>query len=114
MNPTDIEDEQFPDIDWKEFYCIVQKPILLHAPKPLGKPVDAHMFTNSNHAGKEKTRSSYSDFLMFYNKPLADWHSKHQATIETRGFGPEVVVRKTGVNVIRGLSYKLMMIHTYI
>ncbi len=42
-----IDAEQFPVMDWKEFYGEVTKPIPPNAPKPLGKPVDVSMFIDS-------------------------------------------------------------------
>ncbi len=52
MDPTypDIDDDQFPVMDWKEFYSNVKEPIPPITPKPLGKPVDIWMYVDSNHA----------------------------------------------------------------
>ena len=111
MDPTypDIDDEQFPVMDWKEFYGEVTEPIPPNAPKPLGKPVDVRMFVDSDHAGDKQTRRSRSGFLIYVNTALVDWHSKRQATIETGVFGAEFVAMKTGVDTLRGLRYKLRM-----
>ncbi|KAL7461868.1 hypothetical protein ACHAXS_002274 [Conticribra weissflogii] len=98
MDPTypHINNNQFPVMDWKEFYGEVTKPILPNAPKPLGKPVDVHMFIDSDHAGDKQTRLSHSGFLIY-------------ASIETGIFGTEFVAMKTGVDTLRGLRYKLRM-----
>ncbi len=48
----DIDNDQFPFMDWKEFYCKVTEPIPPNAPKPLGKPVDISKFVDSDHAGE--------------------------------------------------------------
>ncbi len=66
MDPTylDIDKDQFPVIDWMEFYGNVRKPIPPNAPKPLGKPVDVHMFVDSNHVGNKQTWHSHSSFLI--------------------------------------------------
>ncbi len=56
MDPTypDIDNKQFPVMDWKEFYGEVTKPIPPNAPKPLGKPVDVHMFIGCDHEGTNR------------------------------------------------------------
>ncbi len=53
INPTDpdIHNDQFPVMDWKEFYSNVQEPIPPNAPKSLGKHVDVCMFIDNNHSG---------------------------------------------------------------
>ncbi len=113
MDPTcqDIDDDQFPIMDWKEFYGNVTEPIPPNASKPLGKLVEACMFVDSNHAGDKQTRCSQSGFLIYVNTALIDWHSKSEATIETGVFSTEFVATKTGVDMLRGLSlrYKLGM-----
>ncbi len=62
MNPNypDIDKDQFPVMDWKEFYSSDTGPIPAHAPKPLGKPVDVCMLVDSNHAGDKQTRNFHS------------------------------------------------------
>ncbi|KAL7460379.1 hypothetical protein ACHAXS_000833 [Conticribra weissflogii] len=40
MTHPDIDDDQFPGMDWKEFYSNVKEPIPPNAPKPMGKPID--------------------------------------------------------------------------
>ncbi|KAL7464695.1 hypothetical protein ACHAXS_005035, partial [Conticribra weissflogii] len=67
------------------------------------------MFIDSNHAGDKQTRRSCSSFLIYVNTALVDWHLKQQAKIETGVFGAEFVAMKTGVDMLRGLRYKLRM-----
>ncbi len=66
MDPTypDIDDNQFPAMDWKEFYGKVKEPILPNATKTLGKPIDVHIFIDSDHLGDKLTRRSHSSFLI--------------------------------------------------
>ncbi len=89
MDPTypDINDDQFPVMDWKEFYGEVTKPIPPNTPIPLGKPVDVCMFVDSDHTGDKQTRYSHSGFLIYVNTALINWHSKQQATIKTGNVG---------------------------
>ncbi|KAL7460444.1 hypothetical protein ACHAXS_000899, partial [Conticribra weissflogii] len=65
---------------------------------------------DSNHAVDKQTRRSCSGFLIYINTALVDCHSKQQATIKTGVFGTEFVAMKTGVNMLRGLRYKLRII----
>ncbi len=43
-NYSDIDDYQFPAMDWKEFYDDVKEPIPPNAPRALGTPVDVYIF----------------------------------------------------------------------
>ncbi len=97
-------------MDWKEFYGDVKESIPPNAPKPLGKPVDKHMFVDSNYVGDKQTSWSHSSFLIYVNTSLVDWYLKWQATVKTRVFGTEFVAMKVGVDKQRGLRYKLRMI----
>ncbi|KAL7460227.1 hypothetical protein ACHAXS_000690, partial [Conticribra weissflogii] len=91
MDPTYpvINDDQFPVMDWKEFYGYVTEPIPPNTPKPLGKPVDIRMLIDSDH--------------MVTNRPDVP------ATIEIGVFGAEFVAMNLGVEILRGLRYKLRM-----
>ncbi len=48
-------------------------------------------------------------FFVFMNTALVQWFSKQQATIETSVFGAEFVAMKIGMESLRGLRYKLLM-----
>ncbi len=87
----------------------IKEPIPPNATKPMGKPVDVCMFVDSNHAWDKQTRCFHCSFLTNFNAALIDWHLKHQATIETEVFGTELVAMKVGVDMLRGLTYKLRM-----
>ena len=47
--------------------------------------------------------------LIFCNLALIQWISKWQPTIKTSIFGAEFVAMKHGIEVLRGLHYKLRM-----
>ncbi len=96
-------------MDWKEIYGDIKEPIPPNDLKPLGEPVDVCIFVDSDHTGEKQTRCSHRSFLIYINTALIDWHLKHQATIETGVFGTEFVAMKTGVDMRRGLRYKLRM-----
>jgi hypothetical protein len=78
-------------------------------PLPLGKNLDVRMMCDGDHAGEKQTRRSCNGFLIFCNLALIDWVSKKQATIETSVFGAEFVAMKHGIEMLRGLCYKLCM-----
>ncbi len=61
MDPTgtDIDNEQFPLMDWKEFYSNAKEPI-----PPNFFPVDIHIFVNTNHAGDKQTWQPCRGFLI--------------------------------------------------
>ena len=111
MDPTYpiIDMATFKECDWREFYGDVHEPIPPNAPPPRGKEVDLRLFVDSDHAGDRMTRRSRSGFLIYLNLAPIVWFSKKQSTIETSVFGAEFVAMKHGVEVTRGLRYKLRM-----
>ena len=85
------------------------KAIPPNAPDPRGKAVDLRMWVYSDHAGEKVTRQSSTGYLIFLNTALINWLSKKQATIEGSVFGAEFVAMKTGVEALRGIRYKMLM-----
>jgi hypothetical protein len=104
-----IDESDFPEHDWTEFYGDVSEAIPHDMPEPLGKEVDIRMMTDSDHAGCKTTRRSRTGILIFCNLALIQWISKRQPTIETSVFGAEFVAMKHGIEILRGLRYKLRM-----
>jgi hypothetical protein len=78
-------------------------------PPSLGKDVDLCMMVDSDHAEEKKTRHSRKRFIIFCNLAPIIWLSKQQATIETSIFGVEFVAMKHGIEMLRGLRYKISM-----
>ncbi len=111
MDPTypAIDSTQCLICHWNEFYGEVEEPILPNAPEAIGKVVDLCMFVDSDHAGDQRTRRSRSAFLIYLNTALISWYSKRQSTIERCTFSTEFVAIKTGVEALRGIRYKLLM-----
>ncbi len=104
-----IDQTMFPAQNWKEFYGDVREAIPIDMPEPLGKPIDIHMWVDSDHAGEKRTRRSRTGFFIFINHACIDWVSKRQSTIETSVFGAEFIAMKHGIEKLRGLRYKLRM-----
>jgi hypothetical protein len=66
-------------------------------------------FIDADHAGDVLTRRSRTGVLIYLNRSPILWHSKKQNSVETSAFGSEFVALKTGVELIKGLRYKLRM-----
>ena len=111
FDPTypNINEGDFKTCNWKQFYGECKEPIPPNAPTPRGKEVDIRMFVDSDHAGDKATRRSRTGFLIYINTALIQWLSKKQSTVETSVFGAEFVAMKHGIEVLRGLRYKLRM-----
>jgi Reverse transcriptase (RNA-dependent DNA polymerase) len=117
-NARSVLDPTYPEInwsefndnhDWKRFYGDIHEAIPPNAPPPRGKVVDLRMFVDSDHAGDSKTRRSRSGLFIFLNSALIHSLSKRQPTVETSVFGAEFVAMKTGIEILRGIRYKLRM-----
>jgi hypothetical protein len=104
-----VNESDFKQCDWKDFYGDVEEAIPPMAPKPLGKAVVLRLFADSSHADEKKTRRSRSGYFIFMNMAPIAWLSKKQATVETSVFGAEFVAMKLGVEHSRSLRYKLRM-----
>lgn len=104
-----INEEQFPQVDWTEFYGDVKEAIPSNAPKPRGKSVDVSMFVDADHAGNLATRRSHTGILIFVNKAPIIWYSKRQNTVESSTFGSEFVALRIGLELVESLRYKLRM-----
>ena len=66
----------FPKQTWKEFYGDIEEAIPDNMPRPLGKPVDIHMWVDSDHTGKKRTRRSRTGFFIYIIMACIDWVSK--------------------------------------
>ena len=67
------------------------------------------MFVDSDHATDETTRRSRTGYFIYVNSALVKCLSKKKETIGTSVFGAEFVAMKQGMEAVRGLRYKLMM-----
>ena len=111
FDPTypDINENDFKDCDWKDFYGNVKEPLPPNAPKARGKGIILRLFVDSSHADDKRTRRSRSGYFIFLNMAPIAWLSKKQATVETSVFGAEFVAMKLGIEHLRSLRYKLRM-----
>ena len=105
----EIDQSDFLERNWDNFYGDVKEELPPDMPKPLGKEVDLRLYVDSSHANDKVNRRSRSGYFIFLNSALIQWCSKKQATIETSVFGAEFVAMKIGIEVMRGIRYKLRM-----
>ena len=80
-----------------------------NAPKPLEKAVQITAFVDADHAGDLITRCSRMGILIYVNRAPIIWYSIHQNSVETSMFGSEFSALKTGIEMIKGLRFKLRM-----
>ena len=104
-----IDESNFKQCDWKDFYGNVTEAIPPHAPVPRGNEVIMRLYVDSSHADDKQTRRSRSGYFIFLNMAPVAWLSKKQATVETSVFGAEFVAMKLGMEHVRSLRYKLRM-----
>ncbi len=78
-------------------------------PSPFGNKVDLYMMVDSDHAGEKRTQRSRTGFIIFCNLAPIVWLSKQQPTIESSVFGAEFVAMKHGIEMLKGLRYKIRM-----
>ena len=113
-----VLDTSYPGIDmsefksnknWAPFYGDVQEAKPLNSPKPFGKEFNLRMIVESDHAGDKSGRCSRTGFMIFMNMAMINWHTKKQATVEDAIFGAEFVAMKQGVEVLKGIIFKLQM-----
>lgn len=103
-----IDDEL--SVDWSQFYPDAKEEFPANMLEPRGKPVQMTCFVDADHAGDLQTRRSRTGVLLYLNRAPIVWHSKKQNTVETSTFGSEFVALKTGIEIIKGMRYKLRML----
>jgi hypothetical protein len=99
----------FIKTDWKSMYGDVEEIIPSDAPASRGKEVDLRLFVDSDHAGERFTRCSRNGFVIYLNMAPIVWFSERQPTVESSVFEGEFVAMKNGIEICRGLRYKLRM-----
>ena len=67
------------------------------------------MFVDTDHAGYKMNSHSRTGYMIFMNMSMIDWHTKKQATVEGAVFETKVCAMKQGVEALRGIRYKLIM-----
>ena len=80
-----------------------------NAPKPLGKEIYLRVFVDFDHARDKTNRCSRTGYIIFMNMSMIYWHTKKQATIKGSVFGADVFAMKQGVESLRGIRYKLLI-----
>jgi hypothetical protein len=111
FDPADpiIDDQQFPDVDWTEFYGDMEEELPPRMPEPLGNLVNISVSVDANHAGNAVTRRSHSGILIYLQNAPIIWQSRRQNTVKTSTFGSEYVALRTARDLTVALRYKLRM-----
>ncbi len=104
-----VNEYQFIQADWSEFYPDAEEAIPPNAPQPRGNSILISCFVDADHAGNQVTRRSHTGILIFCNRAPIIWFSKRQNTVETSSFGSEFIAARIAVELIEGLRYKLRM-----
>ena len=95
--------------DWEESYGEVQEYFLENTPEVRGDLVTMMQFVDANHAGNMMNRCSYTLILIYLCRAPIIWYSKNQNTVKASTFGSEIVYMWTGMDITKGLRYKLRM-----
>ena len=105
----EIDMKKFPKEDWNYFYGPVKEMIPPDMPTPLGREIILRMYVDASHANDRVNRRSRTGFFIFMQQALIQWCSKKQPTVESSVFGAEFVAMKHGLEICRGLRYKIRM-----
>jgi Reverse transcriptase (RNA-dependent DNA polymerase) len=100
--------------DWTSFYPEAKELIPTNMPEARGKPVQMTAFLDADHAGDIVSRRSQTGVLIYLNKSPIIWYTKKQNSVETSTFGSEFMALKAGVELIKGLRYKLRMLGIHV
>ena len=65
------------------------------------------VFVDASHRSNKVDRRSQTGILIFINRAPILWHSKRQPSVESSTFGAEFCAMKIGVEMIKGLRFKL-------
>ena len=99
----DIDIDQFPKKNWKQFYGSTKEPLPRNAPPPLGKELLIRAFVDADFAGDNLTRRSRTALVILLNMSPIYWYSKKQSSLETCSFGSEFCAMKTCCDYFKGL-----------
>ena len=67
------------------------------------------MFVDSDHVREKSDGRSRTGFMIFINMEMINWHTKKKATIEGAVIRAGFVAMKQGVDVLRGIRFKLQI-----
>lgn len=104
-----VEEANFNEYDWYDFYKGVKEGIPSNMPEPRGKSVHSHCYVDADLAADTKIRRSQTGIIIFVMCAPILWHSKLQYIVEASTYGSEIVAMENAVELIEGLRYKLRM-----
>ena len=83
-------------------------------PEPRGHGFIMRAIVDADHASDTVSRQSRTGFLIYLKCALVYWWSNKQTSVESSSFGSEFVAMKQCCEYIRGLRYKLRMMHQHV
>jgi hypothetical protein len=105
--PRNFDDIEFTSHDWSEMYPDAEDEVPLHAPNPLGKPVQITIFADAAHGDDLITRRSTTGIIIFVNGTPVRWYSKRQNTVESSTYGSEFVAMRIATDLAIALRNDL-------
>ena len=72
----EIDDEEFIDRDWSDFYGKLKEDIPPNAPIPRGKEYIIRVFVDASHVDNKVNRRSHTGFIVLLNNAPIYWFSK--------------------------------------
>lgn len=103
----DIDLDEFPRCDWRQYYDDGEEQILDGCPRPLGKELLIHAHIDADFAGEGLIRRSRTGYIVILNNAPIYWNSKKQTACETSSFGNEFLALKSCCEYLCGLRAKL-------
>jgi hypothetical protein len=82
---------------WTEFYPEAHEDIPPDMPIPLGATPSTYMYVDADHAHNQVTRTGI--FTLVNGMPIR-WYSKRQHTVESSGYGSELVAARLATEQI--------------
>jgi hypothetical protein len=108
--PPDVANNKIRDTTgWEDFYKNVKEELPPNAPEPRGRAVKQTVFVDSDLAGCTLTRHSRSGIIMFLNRSVTSWTSKHQDMVKPSTYAAKLNALKHAAEIIEAQRYKLRM-----
>ena len=108
MDPTYIDHGEEPHTEWRPFNPDGKNELPPDAPKPLGKGVQITALVGSDHASDLFTRQSRTQMLIS-RRELHSYGIVRNKQCQDIDFGSEFMALNVGIELVRGLQYKLHM-----
>ena len=99
--------KSFHKADWTAFYGNVSEAIPNNAQKPRERRSNCTCLLTWIMQMRRFEGDQGQDFAYSLIMACVMWHTKHQATVESAGFGAEFIAMKQAMEASRGLRYNI-------